>query len=49
MQGKRKEQLQASYMAIGLCFIGVIITILGFFLYHIGKFVDTLCEWLGVV
>ena len=49
MQGKRKEQIRASYVALSLCIIGVMLTLLGFFLYHISKFLDILCKWLGVV
>ena len=49
MQGKRKEQIRASYVALGLSLMGVLLTILGFFLYHIRKFLDILYKWLGVV
>jgi hypothetical protein len=35
VQGKRREQLEFSYMMIGFSIISILVTFVGFLLYHI--------------
>ena len=34
-QGKRDDQIKYSTMAIGVCILGILTTIIGFTLYHL--------------